>query len=66
MNAQGEDVVAGIRTPLPIAELQHISPSSYTELVNIGQRLETALSGHAGCGVYDSRRSAIHATDPER
>ncbi len=41
MNAQGEDVVAGIRTPLLIAELQHISPNAYTELVNIGQTLET-------------------------
>lgn len=41
MNAQGEDVVAGIRTPLPIAELKNISPEAYTELVNIGERLET-------------------------
>ena len=40
MNAQGEDVVAGIRTPLPIPELQHISPDAYTELVDIGQTLE--------------------------
>ena len=41
MNAQGEDVVAGIRTPLPIAELKNISTAAYTELVNIGSRLET-------------------------
>ena len=40
MNAQGEDVVAGIRTPLPIAELQNLSPDAYTQLVDIGQRLE--------------------------
>ena len=40
MNAQGEDVVAGIRTPLPIAELQNLSPAAYTQLVDIGQRLE--------------------------
>ena len=40
MNAQGEDVVAGIRTPLPIAELKNISASAYAELVNIGSRLE--------------------------
>ena len=40
MNAQGEDVVAGIRTPLPISELQNISPKAYNELVEIGLRLE--------------------------
>ena len=41
MNAQGEDVVAGIRTPLPIVELRNISPDAYHELVDIGLRLET-------------------------
>ena len=40
MNAQGEDVVAGIRTPLPIAELRNISPQVYDELVEIGLSLE--------------------------
>jgi pyruvate,orthophosphate dikinase len=29
MNAQGEDVVAGIRTPLPIAEMQKLMPNIY-------------------------------------
>ena len=40
MNAQGEDVVAGIRTPLPISELKNISPDAYEELVAIGLKLE--------------------------
>ncbi len=40
MNAQGEDVVAGIRTPLPISELRNIQPDAYDELVDIGLRLE--------------------------
>ncbi len=40
MNAQGEDVVAGIRTPLPITELRNILPDIHDELVNIGLRLE--------------------------
>lgn len=44
MNAQGEDVVAGIRTPLPISELQNISPDAYKELVDIGIRLEKHYS----------------------
>jgi phosphoenolpyruvate synthase/pyruvate phosphate dikinase len=41
MNAQGEDVVAGIRTPLPIDELNDINPDAYNQLVDIGHRLET-------------------------
>jgi len=40
MNAQGEDVVAGIRTPLPIEELKKIVPQAYNELVDIYQKLE--------------------------
>jgi pyruvate, orthophosphate dikinase len=40
MNAQGEDVVAGIRTPQPVDTLQHISPKAYRELHGICQRLE--------------------------
>jgi len=40
MNAQGEDVVAGIRTPQPVDTLQHISPKAYRELHRICQRLE--------------------------
>ncbi len=39
-NAQGEDVVAGIRTPLPISELKKIMPSTYDELAGIMERLE--------------------------
>ena len=40
MNAQGEDVVAGIRTPVPILELQKIIPSVYEQLREITTRLE--------------------------
>src|SRR4051794_7549864 len=39
-NAQGEDVVAGIRTPQPIAEMQHRFPDAHTELVETMRRLE--------------------------
>jgi pyruvate,orthophosphate dikinase len=39
-NAQGEDVVAGIRTPLPIEELRRRMPTVYAELVEIATRLE--------------------------
>jgi len=40
MNAQGEDVVSGIRTPLSIDELAKIMPHVYQELVDIYQKLE--------------------------
>ena len=40
MNAQGEDVVAGIRTPVPISELEKIQPSVYNQLREITTRLE--------------------------
>jgi pyruvate,orthophosphate dikinase len=40
MNAQGEDVVAGIRTPVPILELQKVMPDVYTQLREITTRLE--------------------------
>ena len=41
VNAQGEDVVAGIRTPLPIDDLSTILPEAYNQLVQTGGRLET-------------------------
>jgi pyruvate, orthophosphate dikinase len=40
MNAQGEDVVAGIRTPLHIAELEKRMPEVYNQLREITTRLE--------------------------
>ncbi|HEV8319049.1 MAG TPA: pyruvate, phosphate dikinase, partial [Vicinamibacterales bacterium] len=40
VNAQGEDVVAGIRTPQPISELEKVMPNAYRELREITTRLE--------------------------
>ncbi len=40
INAQGEDVVAGIRTPKPIFELQKEMPKAYNELKKITNKLE--------------------------
>ncbi|MDD3518928.1 MAG: pyruvate, phosphate dikinase [Chromatiales bacterium] len=39
-NAQGEDVVAGIRTPKPVAELEREMPEMYRQLVELRDRLE--------------------------
>ncbi len=40
MNAQGEDVVAGIRTPLPLKKLSKVMPKAYKELTGMMTRLE--------------------------
>lgn len=40
MNAQGEDVVAGIRTPKTISTLKDVMPEAYEELLKIRQTLE--------------------------
>ena len=40
INAQGEDVVAGIRTPQPIRELENVMPKAYKQLRDITTRLE--------------------------
>ncbi len=40
INAQGEDVVAGIRTPRPISELEQVMPPAYRQLREITSRLE--------------------------
>jgi len=39
-NAQGEDVVAGIRTPLPISQLETLMPAVYNQLREITTSLE--------------------------
>jgi len=41
VNAQGEDVVAGIRTPLDIEDMAQRLPTAYAELMKTQQRLET-------------------------
>ena len=40
MNAQGEDVVAGVRTPDPVAKLKKVLPSAHKELLRICKVLE--------------------------
>ena len=40
MNAQGEDVVAGVRTPQPIAQLKEVMPEVYEQFVGICNTLE--------------------------
>ncbi len=40
INAQGEDVVAGVRTPEPVSELKKQMPKSYAELLEVRKTLE--------------------------
>src|SRR5258706_9300006 len=40
INAQGEDVVSGVRTPQPIRELEQVMPKAYRQLREITTRLE--------------------------
>jgi pyruvate,orthophosphate dikinase len=40
INAQGEDVVAGVRTPRPVIELQQLMPEAYAQLLKVRKRLE--------------------------
>ncbi len=41
MNAQGEDVVAGVRTPDPVAKLQAVQPKAFAELELVRKKLES-------------------------
>jgi pyruvate,orthophosphate dikinase len=41
VNAQGEDVVAGIRTPKPVADMEQDDPESYRQLQALRQKLES-------------------------
>jgi pyruvate,orthophosphate dikinase len=41
INAQGEDVVAGVRTPEPVAQLKKHLPKPFAELEKVRQRLES-------------------------
>jgi len=40
MNAQGEDVVAGIRTPIPLIKLKRVMPKAYKQLTALMSRLD--------------------------
>jgi pyruvate, orthophosphate dikinase len=49
MNAQGEDVVAGIRTPLPLDKLKEENPPIYRQLVKIRKTLESHYRDMQDC-----------------
>ena len=66
VNAQGEDVVAGIRMPLPLDEMRGLFPAAYGELERTVAALERALPGRAGHRVHDRGGAAVPPADPFR
>ncbi len=66
MNAQGEDVVAGIRTPQPIATLAEVDRNSYKQLVAIRSQLEKHYRDMQDLEFTIEQRQAVHAPDPQR
>ena len=66
VNAQGEDVVAGIRTPQPIRELEAVMPKAYAQLRADHHAAREALQGHPGLRVHHPGRPAVHAADAQR
>ena len=63
-NAQGEDVVAGIRTPHPIADLEKEMPAVYRQLRDITREARETLPRRPGLRVHRAGRHALHAPDP--
>ena len=51
-NAQGEDVVAGVRTPMHIAEMEQKFPEAFKKFTEVCHTLETSLQRYAGYGVH--------------
>ena len=65
LNAQGEDVVAGIRTPEPISDLKKELPVAYKELIKIRRDLGETLQRSTGYGIYNTRGKVVYAPDEE-
>ena len=63
VNAQGEDVVSGVRNTLPIREMREVMPDAHAQLLDILRTLEAPLPRHAGHGVHRRGGAALHAAD---
>ena len=65
-NAQGEDVVAGIRTPEPIERMRELLPEAYDELVDDRGAARAALPRRAGHRVHGRAGPPLPAADAHR
>jgi pyruvate,orthophosphate dikinase len=66
INAQGEDVVAGVRTPEPVLKLKDEMPKSYAELMAVRKTLESHFKDVQDIEFTDPERQAVHAPDAQR
>ena len=77
VNAQGEDVVAGLRTPQPLTEAARrklpatgvrrskaLMPEAFAELESGLRQARSAFPRHPGHRVHRAGRQAVHAADP--
>ena len=65
-NAQGEDVVAGIRNTVPLQDLERIDKTSYDQLMDIMATLENHYKDLCDIEFTDRARQALDAADPGR
>ena len=63
VNAQGEDVVAGIRTPLPLAQMEEVLPEALDAVHRHRPAARGALPRHAGRRVHRRGGHALPAAD---
>ena len=66
VNAQGEDVVAGIRTPEPIAAMRERLPEAYAQLIETLDAARGPLPRHAGHRVHGRGGHALPPADAHR
>ncbi len=64
INAQGEDVVAGVRTPNPVVKLGKEMPESYKELLKVRDLLEKHFRDMQGSRVHHRGQPPLHSPDP--
>ena len=64
INAQGEDVVAGVRTPEPVLKLKDQMPGSYAELLKVRAILEKHFKDASRTSSSRSRRASCSCSRP--
>ena len=61
INAQGEDVVAGVRTPMPIAQMEQEFPEAYAEFLKVCETLENHYHDMQDMEFTVENKKLIHA-----
>ena len=64
MQAQGEDLVSGVRTPEPITKLRTVMPEIYSELSAIAERLERHFADMQDIEFTVESGKLLYFTDP--